>query len=58
MACPLNGRKPSSTLCRKAGCMDLVAKNIETGSGYKHSYYCGINDRIPGNMSKCPKEAE
>lgn len=58
MTSPLNGRKPSSTLCRKVGCNKLVAQNIQVGSGYKHSYYCGVNDRIPGNMSKCPLEAE
>jgi hypothetical protein len=59
MTGPLNGAKPSSALCRKAGCKDLVAKKIQTGSmNWKTCYYCGIKDKVPGNMYRCPKEEE
>lgn len=54
MTGPLNGAKPSTALCRKAGCPDL--KVYEWTNPPKKQYYCGITTRIPGNMGTCPKE--
>lgn len=53
---PLNGLKPSSALCRKAGCPELQETTYVTWSGPRKSYFCRITSRIPGNMYKCPKE--
>lgn len=59
MTGPLNGAKPSATLCRKAGCRELIARKIQMGAvSYKTCYYCGIKDKVPGNMHKCPKDKE
>lgn len=56
MTGPLNGAKPAAGLCRKAGCKELVAKKIQIGDGWKTCYYCGVKDKVPGNMYQCPKE--
>lgn len=59
MTSPLNGARPNSTLCRKAKCPELIAKKIEMGVvRFKTCYYCGIKDKVPGNIYKCPKEEE
>ena len=59
MTGPLNGAKPSSTLCRLARCPDLVSKKIQTGAvSCKTCYYCGVKDKVPGNMYRCPKEEQ
>ena len=54
----LRGKKPSSSLCREAGCPELYTVSFTAVNGTKLSYYCRVTDRIPGNMSKCPKDEE
>ena len=66
MTGPLNGARPATGLCRKAGCPELVSKKVDTGNGERKMYYCSVYHtasgkhvlKIPGNMSKCPKEAQ
>jgi hypothetical protein len=40
---------PSTSACRKAGCLDLVEDPLRRGR-----MICGISRRIPGNMVRCP----
>ena len=52
---PLNGAKPSTKVCREAACIELKVYVLDNGLGRKQ-YYCGITDKVPGNMYKCPLE--
>jgi hypothetical protein len=63
MSGPLNGARPATHLCRKVKCPELKEHFWETGVGRKKSYYCSLTispglplGRIPGNISRCPKE--
>lgn len=58
MTGPLKGAKPSSMLCRKAGCKELYNLKILVGNSAKNGYYCGITNKVPGNMYQCPKDKE
>lgn len=66
MTGPLNGAKPSTALCKKVGCPELVAMIVETHGDERIVHYCSVYHnasgkhvlKIPGNMYKCPKEEE
>lgn len=44
--------KPSVKACTDAGCTELT---VEEYGGVRRKV-CGVNNRIPGNLGKCPKE--
>jgi hypothetical protein len=46
--------KPTAKLCKQLKCQHLTPKQVRTSGGWRTSWYCGIADRIPGNMSECP----
>jgi len=48
------GFKPSVEACSKRKCPELKE---EVYQGIRRKI-CSINDRIPGNLGKCPKEAQ
>ena len=47
-----DGFKPSVKACTLAKCPDLKEEEY---AGVRRKI-CGVNERIPGNLGKCPKE--
>ncbi|WP_342304172.1 hypothetical protein [Methanolobus sp. ZRKC5] len=57
MTGPLKGSHPATGLCRKVKCKHLLPEDIDTVRGPRISWYCGLTDKIPGNMVECPLDA-
>ncbi|WP_406660907.1 hypothetical protein V7O66_13870 [Methanolobus sp. ZRKC3] len=45
---------PSTAKCKSSGCNHLQGVTIDTVNGPRVNWYCGLTNRIPGNMGKCP----
>jgi hypothetical protein len=46
--------KHSVKVCRVNRCKHLERRKVETATGIRMYSYCGITDKVPGNMSECP----